>query len=170
MARSSLALVATLAVAMAMGASAATEMSSSAIVFYNSDFRPLYWPEPLCEKLIARAATHGGKRVQIVPTLYWYDARNLAMPENTCGPDTWAKTDQHVDYYCNKDVWDSPCVPFTQAVIDELTAGFARCFKFAFEHFDELLLAPHLDDGLKRGHWRNLLHFDPLKKDAHGFT
>jgi hypothetical protein len=34
----------------------------------------------------------------------------------------------------------------------------------ASQLFDEIMVAPHLDDGLKRGKWRNMLHFDPLWK------
>lgn len=32
------------------------------------------------------------------------------------------------------------------------------------------MVAPHLDDGLKRGKWRNMLHFDPLWKDPNGYS
>jgi hypothetical protein len=31
--------------------------------------------------------------------------------------------------------------------------------------FDEVLISPHLDDGTKTMHWRNMLWFDPLEKD-----
>jgi hypothetical protein len=31
--------------------------------------------------------------------------------------------------------------------------------------FDTVLISPHLDDGTKTMHWRNMLWFDPLKKD-----
>ena len=31
--------------------------------------------------------------------------------------------------------------------------------------FDEVLISPHLDDGTKSMHWRNMLWFDPLVKD-----
>jgi hypothetical protein len=32
------------------------------------------------------------------------------------------------------------------------------------------MVAPHLDDGLKRGKWRNMFHFDPLWKDPNGYS
>jgi len=155
--------------ALAGCALAGVEMSSSVITFYNSDFRPIYFPTSLCDLLLKRAKEHGGKRVQIVPTMYWYDKDNEKLPENTCDPDGWAKTDQKVDFFCNKEEWNSPCVPFTPSIIEQLTKGFTGCLKSAFEQFDEVLIAPHLDDGLKRGHWRNLLHYDPLKKDIYGY-
>ena len=40
----------------------------------------------------------------------------------------------------------------------------------AAELFDEIMVAPHLDDGLKRGKWRNMLHFDPLWEDPQGYS
>lgn len=48
--------------------------------------------------------------------------------------------------------------------------GFTNCLRVAVELFDEILIAPHLDDGLKRGKWRNFLHNDPLWKDPHGYS
>lgn len=35
----------------------------------------------------------------------------------------------------------------------------------AHDMFDEVLISPHLDDGTKTMHWRNMLWFDPLVKD-----
>lgn len=40
----------------------------------------------------------------------------------------------------------------------------------AHDLFDEVLIAPHLDDGTKTGHWRNMLLMDPEKKDKYGFS
>jgi hypothetical protein len=31
--------------------------------------------------------------------------------------------------------------------------------------FDEVLISPHLDDGTKTMHWRNMLWYDPFTKD-----
>jgi hypothetical protein len=157
------------ALAGAAVAGPAAEMSSSVIVFYNSDFRPIYFPTSLCSLLLNRIKKLSGSRsVNIVPTAYWYDTRNEKLQEGVCDPDRWAKTDQRVDYYCMKDVWDSPCLPFNTDTIRQFKEGIKGCLKEAFELFDEVLISPHLDDGLKRGHWRNLLHYDPLKKDRYG--
>lgn len=32
------------------------------------------------------------------------------------------------------------------------------------------MVAPHLDEGLKRGKWRNMLHNDPFWKDPNGYS
>jgi hypothetical protein len=49
---------------------------------------------------------------------------------------------------------------------------FLQCLSLAVQLFDEVLVAPHLDPvagSSKRGKWRNMLRFDPLQKDQHGF-
>jgi hypothetical protein len=33
-----------------------------------------------------------------------------------------------------------------------------------------VLLSPHLDDGTGTMHWRNMLHYDPYKKDKYGWS
>ncbi len=70
-----------------------------------------------------------------------------------------------MDYYCNKWEWDSPCEPFSQDKIDRFTKNFKACLQKAHDMFDEVLISPHLDDGTKTMHWRNMLWFDPLEKD-----
>jgi hypothetical protein len=48
------------------------EFSSSALMFYNGDLQkdPAMGMSP-CELYVTRAAAHGGRRVQLVPTHYW---------------------------------------------------------------------------------------------------
>lgn len=48
------------------------------------------------------------------------------MPLNVCRPDGWATTDQKVDYFCQKELWDSTCAPFNPQVIREFTEGLTR--------------------------------------------
>lgn len=57
---------------------AATELSSSAILFYNSEWLPNQ--KSLCQQLVTRAKTHGGNRVNIVPTLYYVDLNSTGPP------------------------------------------------------------------------------------------
>ena len=48
--------------------------------------------------------------------------------------------------------------------VDILRAGMAACFKHAVEKGLSISIAPHLDDGLGLGGWRNGLVFDPLAR------
>lgn len=54
-------------------AKAGVELSSSVILFYDSELAtPMYGSAvPQCELLLRRAVRHGGKRIQLVPTHYW---------------------------------------------------------------------------------------------------
>ncbi|KAF6262006.1 hypothetical protein COO60DRAFT_1625174 [Scenedesmus sp. NREL 46B-D3] len=122
-----------------------------------------------CELLVRRAAKHGGRRLQFVPTHYWYEAKNLQYAPNTCHADNWSLQNK-VEYYCQKHEWNSDCRPFDQGALDTFRRGLTDCFKVAASLFDEVLIAPHLDEGLKRGKWRNMLHFDPLWKDPNGYS
>jgi hypothetical protein len=49
------------------------ELSSSVILFYNSELAtPMYGSAvSQCELLLRRAQRHGGKRIQLVPTHCW---------------------------------------------------------------------------------------------------
>lgn len=164
----------TLLAAQLAAAGAPVELSSSVITFYNSDLHPGVFGSPIsqCELMVRRAATHGGRRVQFVPTHYWYDARDAAQDPAKCFPDLWASTDLRVDYYCAKWKWDAPCEPFALNVTANFRAGLQACFAVAAQLFDEVLIAPHLDPVVttKRTKWRNFLLFDPLWKDKHGYS
>lgn len=48
------------------------EFSSSALMFYNGDLQTdkAMGMSP-CELFVRRAAAHGGRRIQLVPTHYW---------------------------------------------------------------------------------------------------
>lgn len=146
-----------------------TEMSSSVITFYNSEYQPMYSSLSQCELLVRRAAKHGGRRIQFVPTHYWYESKNEQFAPNTCHADNWSLQNK-VEYYCQKHEWNSDCRPFDSAALDTFRRGIRDCFKVAASLFDEILIAPHLDEGLKRGKWRNMLHFDPLWKDPNGYS
>jgi hypothetical protein len=67
--------------AIVLAASAApVELSSSALMFYNGDLAPdaaLGGSSP-CELYVKRAASHGGARIQLVPTHYWCASCGLA--------------------------------------------------------------------------------------------
>eukprot|EP00878_Enallax_costatus_P038342 GHUV01043551.1.p1 GENE.GHUV01043551.1~~GHUV01043551.1.p1 ORF type:complete len:150 (+),score=8.36 GHUV01043551.1:674-1123(+) len=72
-----------------LGATAsAVELSSSVILFYNSELdKPMYGaPVTQCELLLRRAQKHGGRRVQIIPTHYWYDASEASQSPEVCYP------------------------------------------------------------------------------------
>ena len=64
-----------------------------------------------------------------------------------------------------EDRGNSGCEPWTRKELAAFTRGLTTCLSTAFDLFDNVLLSPHLDDGTKTGHWRNMLMFDPFKKD-----
>jgi hypothetical protein len=104
-----------------------------------------------------------------VPTLYWYSPESAKYAPGVCHADNWAQN-QKVDYYCDKWEWDSPCEPFDAMRVERFAKGIKDCIQKAHDMFDEVLMSPHLDDGTKTMHWRNMLWFDPLEKDSKGFT
>jgi hypothetical protein len=55
-------------------AKAGVELSSSVILFYDSELAtPMYGSSvSQCELLLRRAQKHGGRRIQLVPTHYWW--------------------------------------------------------------------------------------------------
>lgn len=62
-----------LLLSLALVTTESVEFSSSALMFYNGDLQPdptLGGLSP-CELYVKRAAAHGGRRVQLVPTHYW---------------------------------------------------------------------------------------------------
>lgn len=146
------------------------QLSSSAILFYSSEFEPHYGqPISQCDLLLQRAKEGGSKSVNIVPTLYWYDAASQKLQAGVCNAEAWAEN-QKVDYFCDKWEWDSPCEAFNQDKVQRFERGIKSCIQKAHDLFDEVLISPHLDDGTKTMHWRNMLWFDPLKKDRNGFN
>ena len=97
---------------------------------------------------------------------------DFGQDPKTCYPDNWADPDLAVKHYCAKQTWNSPCQPFTPQTIAAFSTGLQQCFSTALQLFDEVLIAPHLDplgDTSLRPKWRNMLRFDPLKKDNEGF-
>ncbi|KAI8470137.1 MAG: hypothetical protein J3K34DRAFT_459022 [Monoraphidium minutum] len=157
-----LALLLAAAAAPAPAAAKGVQLSSSVMVFENSQF----WSK--CDTLLAAAATHGSRSVNIVPTFYWIDSRFRGLPR-TCNPDGWA-VGSRVDSYCYQHAGQEGCQPWNRKELSEVTRGLTSCLTKAFDLFDEVLVSPHLDDGTRTGHWRNLLIFDPLEKDAYGFS
>jgi hypothetical protein len=54
-------------------AAAPVEFSSSALMFYNGDLqRDSDLGMSPCELFVRRAAAHGGRKIQLVPTHYWW--------------------------------------------------------------------------------------------------
>lgn len=88
----------------------------------------MYSQNSQCELLVRRAAKHGGRRIQFVPTHYWYEKVNEQYPANTCLPDNWSIQNK-VDWYCTKFEWNSDCRPFDQGAIDAFKTGFTKCLK-----------------------------------------
>lgn len=145
------------------------EQSSMAITFYNSEYAPMYFSMSQCELLVRRAAKHGSKRIQFVPTHYWYEKENLKWQPGVCHADNWSVQNK-VDWYCYKHEWNSDCTPWNDGALNTFRTGFTNCLKVAAELFDDIMVAPHLDEGLKVGKWRNFLHNDPFWKDPHGYS
>lgn len=73
-----------------LGAAAAAaqpvQFSSSALMFYNGDLQrdPALGTSP-CELFVKRAAAHGGRRIQLVPTHYWYAGRGWSGDKGVMG-------------------------------------------------------------------------------------
>ncbi|GBF92700.1 hypothetical protein Rsub_05069 [Raphidocelis subcapitata] len=160
-------------VALAASAAAArgpVPMSSSAIMFYDSEFQPWYGqPISQCELLLNRAKEGGSNSVNLVPTQYWIDDASAKYQPNVCHPDNWAEN-QKVSYYCSRFEWNSNCEPFNAQNIARFEKGIKGCIQKAHDMFDEVLISPHLDDGTKTMHWRNMLFFDPYTKDKYGYS
>ncbi|KIZ04437.1 hypothetical protein MNEG_3525 [Monoraphidium neglectum] len=166
----SLALAVGLALTIAGASAKPVELSSSVILFYSSELYPHYGqPISQCELLLNRAKEGGAKSVNIVPTLYWYDPASQKLQTGVCNAEAWAEN-QVVDHYCDKWEWDSPCEAFSWDKVSRWETGMKDCIKKAHDMFDTVLISPHLDDGTKTMHWRNMLWFDPLKKDKNGFN
>lgn len=101
-----------------------------------------------------------------------YDAKDAAQDPRRCYPDNWADASLSVDYFCAKWAWDAPCAPFNASVVAAFRGGMTACLRVAAQLFDTVLVAPHLDPAagsMARPKWRNMLRFDPLVKDKHGF-
>jgi hypothetical protein len=149
------------------------QMSSSAILFYNSEYEPHYGqPISQCSLLLRRAAQQGSTAINIVPTHYWMNASDTARvkpADAKCYADGWAEA-QRVHHYCHLWEWDNDCHAFDSHAVQRFTEGFTRCLQEARSLFRTVLISPHLDDGSNTCHWRNLLFFDPLQKDAYGFS
>lgn len=149
---------------------AAVPLSSSALLFYLSEFQPHYGqPISQCSLLLRNAKAAGSNSVNIVPTSYWMDDAAKAFKSGACYPDNWARQSK-IDYLCSKWEWDSKCMPWTPEAIANMTKGIKDCIKEAHDLFDEVLISPHLDDATNSMHWRNTLTFDPLKKDRYGYS
>ena len=148
---------------------AGTQLSSSVVLFYEGEYEPP--GNSTCTAILREAAKHGSKRVNIVPTLYFVDRSSEGTP-GVCNPDNWqVLVNVHLDYYCSYLTYDSPCTPFNASSISRFQSGFQACLQDAFDlGFSEVLISPHLDDGTKTDHWRNMLLFDPLHPDSHGNT
>lgn len=52
----------------------------------HAEYAPLYGPISQCELLVRRAAKHGGKRIQFVPTHYWCALRAHARATHGVAP------------------------------------------------------------------------------------
>lgn len=81
-----------------------------------------------CELLVRRAAKHGGRRIQFVPTQYWYDKDNEQYAPNTCHPDNWSLQNK-VDYYCQRHEWNSDCNRWDEGALSTFRNGFKSCLK-----------------------------------------
>ena len=142
-----------------------TQLSSSVMTFYNSEFVPHYGQAiSQCSLLLRRAKEHGSRTVNFVPTHYWMDDSAVGSSA-VCNPDNWFLPGK-VDYYCTQWQWDSPCLPFNATTIRLFQTGFQSCLQEAYDMGFNVLVSPHIDDGSRKGYWRNFFRFDPLAKDA----
>eukprot|EP00877_Chromochloris_zofingiensis_P008388 jgi/Chrzof1/3802/Cz13g09110.t1 len=155
--------------AVAAAAAGGVPMSSSVILFYNCEYE-LHYGQNIsqCSLLLRRAKQQGSDSVNIVPTHYWVDKSEIGIP-NRCNPDMW-RLNSKVDNYCALYEYDKPCTPFTAPIVQLFQRGFQTCLKEAYDLGFNVLISPHLDDGTKKGWWRQMLLFDPLKKDTYGYS
>lgn len=120
-----------------------------------------------CTQMVDRAAALKQSRVMITPTLFWVDDDFKSR--------TSVNSQGRVSYFCydrhqrDPDAPPDPndktsCSPADAGGVDILRAGMAACFKHAVEKGLSISIAPHLDDGLGLGGWRNGLVFDPLAR------
>jgi hypothetical protein len=144
---------------------AGTQLSSSAILFYGEEYEPA--GSSRCTSILQEAAKHGSKRVNIVPTLYFVGQSTEGTP-GVCNPDNW-RLNVELEYFCQYPTYTSACVALDPESIARFQVGFQACLQDAVNlGFTEVLISPHLDDGTKTEHWRNMLLFDPLQAESSG--
>ncbi len=72
---------------------AATQLSSSAILFYGAELatKQFGMPQSYCSLLLQRAKAQGSDSVNIVMTHYWLDEGflDLGLKPDVCAPDAW---------------------------------------------------------------------------------
>ena len=120
-----------------------------------------------CTQMVDRAASLKQTRVMVTPTLFWVDDdfKNRKTVNSA----------SKVSYFCydrhqrDQDLPPDPndktsCTPADLGGVDILRAGMAACFRHAVSKGLDIWIAPHLDDGLGLGGWRNGLVFDPLSR------
>ena len=117
--------------------------------------------------MVDKAAALKQSRLMFTPTLFWVDdAFRDRKSVNSQG---------RVTHFCYERRMRDPdlpfdpaatstCVPAEAAGADKFRAGMAACFKRAVDKGLAIHVAPHLDDGLGLGGWRNGLVFDPLAR------
>ena len=117
--------------------------------------------------MVDKAAALKQSRLMFTPTLFWVDdAFRDRKSVNSQG---------RVTHFCYERRMRDPdlpfdpaatstCVPADAAGADKFRAGMAACFKRAVDKGLAIHVAPHLDDGLGLGGWRNGLVFDPLAR------
>nr|QOL01152.1 putative extracellular protein CSOL_075 [Pseudococcomyxa simplex] len=110
-----------------------------------------------CIQMVQKAAGNRQSRLMFTPTLFWVD-KNFQQRKSV-------NSQGNVTYYCYSRQAGGVCPQATAADIQGFQSGMAACFQKAIDlGLSTIAVAPHLDDGLGYGGWRNGLLFDPAKK------
>eukprot|EP00877_Chromochloris_zofingiensis_P005846 jgi/Chrzof1/15262/UNPLg00656.t1 len=102
-----------------------------------------------CVRMVDRIKSFGGRAVNFVITAYYADYN---------GDNTMDKLG-----YMESPL-DKKFREYTPAAASRWQAGLAFCMRYAVNNGFYIVLHPHLDDGLYKGTWRNVLVFDPSAK------
>ncbi len=94
----------------------------------------------------------GGTSVNFVITQHWLDYNNDYIPDRFCF------------------IVGDNCKPVDKYLVNEFTKTLSICFDHAIKKgFKTIAITPHLDDGMRKGGWRNVLDMHPTKKN-YGFS
>ncbi|CAL8461829.1 g1360 [Coccomyxa elongata] len=132
------------------------EINSSILLVGPGDYA-LNGGTSRCMQMVQKAAANRQSRLMFTPTLFWVD-KNFQQRKSV-------NSQGNVTYYCYSRQAGGACPQATAADIQGFHSGMAACFKKAIDlGLSTIAVAPHLDDGLGYGGWRNGLLFDPMKK------
>jgi hypothetical protein len=142
-----------------------TEINSSIAVLGTWDYVRSNGPSK-CESMVSNALEepHSNSVINFIPTHGFIIG---PQPPDKIGisaeiPESDEKMDELTwgDRICYR-TGESECVKPTPEMILEFETGMAQCMAKVFGAGKSVALTPHLDDGERRGRWRNLHVIDP---------